>query len=50
LSALFGLVQSLGGTVAGLDEEENLDWMWESYQQFRRAFRFAKIAGIVVFY
>jgi hypothetical protein len=50
LSAVLGLVQSLGGTVSGLDEEENLDWMWESYQQFRRAFRLAKNAGIVVFY
>ena len=50
LSAVLGPVQSLGGTVSGLDEEENLDWMWESYQQFRRAFRLAKNAGIVVFY
>ncbi len=29
---------------------QNLDWMWETYQQFRRAFRLAKSAGIVVSY
>ena len=50
LAAVLGLAQSLGGTVTGLDEGENLDWMWESYQQFRRAFRLAMNAGIVVFY
>jgi hypothetical protein len=44
------LAESLGRTVPGLDEGENLDWMWESYQQFRRALRLAKNAGIVVFY
>ncbi len=50
LTAAVELAESLGGTVQGLDEGENLDWMWESYQQFRRAFRLAKNAGIVVFY
>jgi len=50
LSAVVGLAQSLGGTVSGWDEGENLDWMWESYQQFRRAFRLAKNAGFAVFY
>jgi hypothetical protein len=50
LTAVVEMAASLGGTVPGLDEGENLDWMWESYQQFRRAFRLAKNAGIVVFY
>ena len=50
LSAVVGLAESLGGNVPGWDEGENLDWMWNSYQQFRRAFRLAKNAGIVVFY
>jgi hypothetical protein len=50
LSAVVELPQSLGGTVTGWDEGKNLDWMWESYQQFRRAFRLAKNAGFVAFY
>jgi hypothetical protein len=50
LAANMERAESFGGTVPGLDEGENLDWMWESYQQFRRAFRLAKNAGIVVFY
>jgi hypothetical protein len=50
LSAVVGLAQSLGGTVSGWDEGENLDWMWVSYRQFRRAPRLAKNAGFVVFY
>ena len=50
LSAVVGLTESLFGSEFEWDEGENLDWMWESYQQFRRAFRLAKNAGIVVFY
>ena len=50
LTAVGGLDESLGGTVPEWDEGENLDWMWESYRQFRRAFRLAKNAGLVVFY
>ena len=50
LAVVLGLADSLDGTVPRLDEGKNLDWMWESYQQFRRAFRLAKNAGIVVFY
>ncbi len=50
LSAAIELAEGLAGTVSDWDEGENLDWMWESYQQFRRAFRLAKDAGIVVFY
>ena len=49
LSAVLGLAQSLGGTVTGWDEGEDLDWMWESYQKFWRAFRLAKNAGFVLF-
>jgi len=50
LSAVVGLAQALGGTVTEWDEGENLDWMWESYRDFRRALRLAKNAGCVVFY
>jgi hypothetical protein len=49
LSATVELAQSLGGTVSDRDEGENLDWMWESYREFRRAFRLAKDAGLVLF-
>jgi len=50
LAAVLGLAEALGGTVSGCDEGENLDWMWASYRAFRRAFRLASNAGIVVFY
>ncbi len=50
LSSVVALAQSLGGTVSGWDEGEDLDWMWQSYREFRRAFRLAKNAGFVVFY
>ncbi|MGP0069714.1 MAG: hypothetical protein ACLQGP_39700 [Isosphaeraceae bacterium] len=50
LSNVVELVKALDGTEPEWDEGKNLDWMWESYQQFRRAFRLAKDAGFVVFY
>ena len=31
-------------------EGEDLDWMWESYRDFRAAFRLAINDGLVVFY
>jgi hypothetical protein len=50
LSNVVDLVKALDGTEPEWDEGENLDWMWESYQQFRRAVRLARDAGFVVFY
>jgi len=50
LAAVLDLAQSLGGSVTGWDEGESLDWMWESYRDFRRAFRLAKNDGFVLFY
>lgn len=52
LANVVELVQGLDddGTVPEWDDGENLDWMWESYQKFRRAFRLAKDAGFVVLY
>jgi hypothetical protein len=50
LSSVVALAQALGGTVSDWDEGETLDWMWESYKEFQRAFRLAKNAGFVAFY
>lgn len=50
LAAALDLAQSLGESVTGWDEGESPDWMWESYRDFRRAFRLAKNDGFVLFY
>jgi hypothetical protein len=49
-SSVAEFTQALGESVAEWDEGENLDWMWESYRDFRRALRLAKNTGILVFY
>ena len=50
LSAVVALTESLFEDEFEWDEGEDLDWMWDSYCQFRRAFRLAKNSGLVVFY
>jgi hypothetical protein len=50
LSSVVSLAAEIGGTVPGFNEGENLGWMWDKYQDFRRAFRLAKNAGLVIFY
>ncbi len=50
LAAALDPAQSLGGPVTGWDEGESLDWMWEIYRDFRRAFRLAKNDRFVLFY
>jgi hypothetical protein len=50
LSAVAALTRSLFGTELDWDEGENLDWIWDSYRQFRRALRLAKDAGLLAFY
>ncbi len=50
LAAVSELAESLDGSASKWDEGDNLDWMWESYRAFRRAFRLASNAGIVAFY
>lgn len=50
LSNVVGLVEGLDGTMPEWDEGESLGWMWESYKQFRRAFRLAKDDGFVIFF
>jgi hypothetical protein len=50
LSSVDELNQALDGSATDWDEGENLDWMSESYRDFRRALRLAKDAGILVFY
>jgi hypothetical protein len=44
------LALGLTGSEFEWDEGKVLDWMWDSYRQFRRAFRLAKNAGLVAFY
>ena len=50
LSEVVELTETLGGGEFAWSEGENLDWMRDSYRDFRRAFRLAKDDGLVVFY
>jgi len=50
LAAVSELVTAQGGSASQWDEGDNLDWMWDSYRAFRRAFRLASNAGLVAFY
>lgn len=50
LSDVIGVTEALGGGEFVWSEGEDLDWMWQSYRDFRQAFRLAKNDGLVVFY
>ena len=50
LSNVSRLTQALFGSNLDWDEGKNLNWMWDSYRQFRRALRLAKNDGFVSFY
>lgn len=49
-AAVADVIRAPTGAELRWDEGEDLAWMWESYRQFRRAFRLAKNDGLVVFY